>query len=246
MRPRQATRTRASLPLGLCVLASLLMAGCQAMSIPFAAFEDRTVDPAFPLPETGRVAILIEDVSGHAGGRELARQAMTTARFALEREGEVEPDRLVPIRDLDRLRRDVGPDAFREMDAASIGRAVDADWVITATLQNFDLGHPVGTNRAAAGLLTRLYDVAADRRAFPMLDGHSSGARYTGHPVNVLLTSDWMTTGNDDTIRQRQRARALADEAGWAVARVFYPWERPAPGDTVSRRYEEVKRDRLN
>ena len=235
----------AALTLGLATLG-----GCEALVVPLMMGRSHKV-AAVHEPAPGRLAVLAEAAPGLPAAdprlRAFTDQVAATAtghlRSNLEdlkRRRDGSPKRGQALVDPTRIavERARIPAAFGQLPLDAVARRLGADALVYVEVTLVRLPDPGDTamtgalfTPAAAGTV-RVVD-ASGRRVFPAADGPEVGGflgNAGGHPVSVELRPRRVGEDAADPATMR---RDLADAAGLAVARLFYDWTGPRPGDAA-------------
>ncbi len=262
---RRCTRPPHDVPPPLCrrvvprirgALALSAVPGCGALTLPFLLAQNHKVDAAFE-PAPGRMVVLAEAAPGLPADdprlRAFTEQVAATATSHLrtnlreiKRRKDGSPKRGQELVDPASVAAERGraPEAFAALPLDGVARRFDADFVVFVEVAQVRLPDPGNTGMTGA-LVTpsasgsvRVVD-ALGRRVFPTPDGPEAGGflgNAGGRPFAVELRTRELGSdlGDPGTLR-----RDLADAAGLAVARLFYDWTGPRPGDAVyeQRRY---------
>ena len=251
MRPRRPSRSVSTLSLILvCAWALPAATGCEAVAVPFLLLRSNKV-AAEHEPAPGRVAVLAEAAPGlpaddprmRAFTDQLAATSTSHLRDnlkQLKRRGDGTPKRGQELVDPASIatERARDPAAFAALPLDAVARRLGAEVVVFVEVSQVRL--PDAGNAAMTGALVtpsasgtvRVVD-ALGRRVFPEPEGPEAGGflgNAGGRPFAVELRTRELGGDRSDPATLR---RDLADAAGLAVARLFYDWTGPRPGDAV-------------
>lgn len=200
------------------VLAACLAggAGCNVVGPVFLAVHGPEKAPALFTLDKERTAVIFVDDRGNRLPRRVLRVQM-----ALEAEKVLLKRRLVKdmISGQSALQASAADRGGKLLSIAEIGRAVEAQQVIYAAIEEYTLTPDGQTFVPSLTLRVKVVDAINDKRVWP--------EDRAGHPVIVRLGSK---QGSPPPAGSAERARVedeLAAAAGTALARVFYKHEVP-------------------
>ena len=186
----------------------------------------RDVPAEAELP-TGPVLVLAEDATMRPGGEAAARQAATAVVYHLIHDGGRSPASVLGQETLDQ-RRAASGDASLQEPLDVLAEAAGAEAILYLRLAELSPRSGTGLMHPTAAAAVRVVD-ADGRRLFPTGEGER------------WIRTDLLTRPDvADTDRSAQE-RVLADALGRRVARLFFRWRRPAPGERVLAERERVR-----
>jgi len=207
---KRATRC-AVLP-ALASLSAGLLAGCNVVApVAYAIHGPGNVEPQVELDETQSVVIFIDDPSSKIAQRRLRyTMADVASRKLLEKKVVLD---VIDSRTI--LSASSKERHGERLSISELGKGVGADLVIYAVVTNFSISAEEGTFLPVTSLRVKIIDVASGERVWP--------ASESGFLVDVRLPQRPNAAGQD---RGRLAIETqLADQAGVAIAQLFYKHE---------------------
>ena len=208
------------------LMASLAgLAGCQTAAVAISAVQGGPTNAAaYALPEA-RTAILVDDPQQLLEDPSIARQIGTTAMFYLEENKALKEEHVVPPRAVVRLQNMAGR-AWSRMPIDEIGRRLEAQQMIYVKVVQIRFRTDEQLYRPEIALEIKVIDATTGERLWPeappLLE---AGNAPPGQRVAVQLDYETRAGRFADDATPGDLARRLADEAGLAVARLFYDWK---------------------
>lgn len=207
--------------------------GCEATSILVEAVQGpEKVEPKHVLADVPTL-VMVEDPHHQLNNPGLARQVATTATHyltfheVLEEAAFIEPKKLV------KLEAEMG-EKWSQTPIDEIGRRLGAEQVVYAKI-NYAKYHHAGTlYRPEASIDVKVINAADGKRIWPNASPMSNpDSPQPGHEVKIkdrFVSSESRYVGDSTT---DDLARRLADDAGLLIARLFYQWQKDAPGSSL-------------
>lgn len=232
-RRRRITRSAVALAWAGVWLVSAALTGCQSAAIAVSAVQGAPTNPAvYPLPQV-RTAAVVDDPQQRLEDPSIARQIGTTTMFYLEHHEALLPAQVVAPRDVTRLQNMAGR-AWSRLPIDEIGRRLDAAQVIYIKVAAVRFRTDEQLYRPEITLEVKVIDALSGDRLWPpappLLE---AGQTAPGHRVAVQLDYETRAGRFADDATPGDLARRLADEAGLAVARLFYDWKAEPVGSSL-------------
>ncbi|MEM7625652.1 MAG: hypothetical protein AAF333_08490 [Planctomycetota bacterium] len=209
--------------------------GCQGAASLLSVISGPDVVPArYVLPDED-TAVLVDDPQNHLDNPSLSRQIGTTAVYHLRLTEEALPEaEFIEPREVARLERRLARDwATTPID--EIGRQLGADQVIYAKVVSASGQIEGNLVRPTATVEVKVVRSEDGARLWPASRGLVDPAAPPGPGYRFTVEMKYQTRegsiGHRDTPHDLQRQ--LADELGLELARIFYPWKRPEPGESL-------------
>lgn len=180
--------------------------------------------------------IVVHDPDRHFSNPNAARLIATVAADVLERDAGMNRKRLIDQRDLVATRIQLGEARWKRISMGQLGRVLNAEQVIEATVQSVALGDPASTFRPRVALAVSVWDTN-NQVIFPSENDDTQGQfigtdpRKRTHPLVVQPGTDVPPVGGSRSVLTREQD--LAQEAGLQLARLFHAWKPPDTGDRL-------------
>ncbi|MEM1445908.1 MAG: hypothetical protein AAGF84_07630 [Planctomycetota bacterium] len=134
-------------------------------------------------------------------------------------------------------------DAYYTLAIDRLGRELGADTVIYAKVGNAKLNDQGPVLQPESRLMVRVIDARTGQRLWPEAAAGLGGPT-TAWPVESGGVHQTTSAGELSGTTRDRAWRALADEAGLDLARLFYTWQRPQPGAKAEAEKQRVEREK--
>jgi hypothetical protein len=208
--------------------------GCEFFGAAAAPFDLRIEKAEFTL-EPRPTAIIVDEAQGKADSRPFINQTAASVGYFLTENTALPPELIISPEKLTALREELG-ERYGSIAIDDLGRRLGAEQVIYVEVAEAVIANQPGIIQPRSLVGVRLVDATNGRRLYPT-DDRSIGSRSAGRLVNTELPP---TPAGEASLPAKQRA--LADETAQNVARLFYDWKRPAPGETIEAKRKEHAR----
>lgn len=241
----------------------VMLLGCEVVGAPFVGLENRSVPAEYELPAAATV-VIVEPLSRSIEDKRFARQVSARIVTQLEQnlveEGDPTPrktkdqqeelsiestlqTRLIADTEVARFQDQAGDDYYA-MAIDRLGRELGAYTVVYAKVHRAELNVQGSVYQPEARLRVRVVDARTGARLWPEntvgMSGEDTAFRVDAGGVHQTTSAGEISGTTRDRVWTD-----LADDAGLKIARLFYTWQRPAPGakaETEKRRLEKMKR----
>ncbi len=222
---------QATVVLGLLLCGLPLLTGCNMLGGAAVALIPKPPVPAQHDLADKRTLVIVEDRRGMIQDPSVIRQVNASLRQALEEE-EVVTTGFVPQSELTALEGELG-DAYRSTSLQQIGTRLEADQVVYAEIVAYQLQMGGGIYHPAMALNVKVIDIDEGRRVFPPDIDPETGVTLSATSVPVRTELRVVNRTAEGAAAQSIASRELAAQAGLDVARLFFEWRRPEPGDML-------------
>lgn len=178
-----------------------------------------------------KTLIIVEDRYGVVRDTTVLRQVNASIRDALEEE-EVITVGFVPQAELTALQAELGTD-YQRTALGTIGQRLGAGQVIYAEVTGYQLELGGGVYQPAMALNVKVIDIDEGERTFPPVRDPETGIELGQATAPVQTSMKAVNRTAEGSAARQLVARELAMQAGLDVARLFFKWRRPEPGDTL-------------
>ena len=225
------------------LLAPLLLTACTFGTLVHEAVHGPPATPAlFTLPDRATLVLVDADTgpataagpgAGTLDDPALPHRVAAVARHHLRFHRAPATAVLVDDAAVTRLEARLG-DRWSATPITEIGRRLKADQVIYARLAGADRTDALRDDGhvAALRLRVKVLDVATGDRLWPPAAA-GLGHRTADHTLNVVATVEQRRRRLEGKATAGDTHRALADDAGRALAQLFYDWTPPPPGERL-------------
>ena len=192
--------------------------------------------PKPPIPAQHDLAdkktlIIVEDRNGLVRDTTILRQVNASIRDALEDE-EIITTGFVPQAELTALQAELGTDYTRTA-LGTIGQRLGAGQVIYAEVTAYQLELGGGVFQPGMAMNVKVIDIDEGVRSFPPEVDPETGIAMGQAVVPVRTEMKAENRIAEGSAARSLASRELARQAGLSVARLFFDWHRPQPGDTL-------------
>lgn len=223
---------RATVVVGLLLCMMVLpLTGCNIIGGAAVALIPKAPVPAQYELVDKRTLVIVEDRRGMIQDPAVIRQVNASLREALE-EKEVVTTGFVSQAELAALEGELG-DAFRSTSLQQIGTRLDANQVIYAEIVAYQLQMGGGIYHPAMAMNVKVIDIDAGERVFPPVSDPETGMTLSSTSAPVRTELRVVNRTAEGAAAQSIASRELAAQAGLDVARLFFEWRRPEPGDML-------------
>ncbi len=217
-------------PLLLCVLA---ISACEQAAVLSEAIRGpEKIGPLYVLPDVPTL-VMIDDPQHHLSNPGLARQIATTAVHYLSFHETLITASFIDPKELSKLEAELGR-RWATTPIDEIGRRLGAKQIIYAKINSAKFHFVDTLYRPEATIEVKVIDADTGKRLWPEAPALADPDRTPpGHLIQIkdhYVSRDSRYVGDstpDDL------ARRLADNAGLLVARLFYEWQKDAPGESL-------------
>lgn len=218
----------------LAVVATLFgLTACEQGAVLVNAIQGpEKVEPLYVLPDVPTL-VMVDDPKHLLNNPGLARQIATTAIHYLTFHEALPNATFIDPKELAKLEAQLG-DRWSSTPIDEIGRRLGAEQVVYATINSARFHFVDTLYRPEASIEVKVIRVADGKRIWPeapalvdpqhMPQGHLIQMKENYQSRDSRYVGD--STPDD-------LARRLADEAGLRLARLFYQWQRDAPGSSL-------------
>ncbi|MBB6428695.1 hypothetical protein [Algisphaera agarilytica] len=204
----------------------------QAAVLAEAVSGPEKVEPLYVLPDVPTL-VMVDDPKHLLSNPGLARQIATTAIHYLEFHEALPTAQFIKPRELAKLEAELG-DRWASTPIDEVGRRLGAEQVIYAKINSAQF-HVVDTlYRPEASIEVKIIDVAEGKRSWPeapaLIDPENVPP---GHMIQIKDNYESRDSRYVGDSTPDDLARRLADDAGLRLARLFYQWQKDAPGASL-------------
>lgn len=214
-------------------MALLTLPGCEGPGVLIDALDGpEKVPPVHVLADVPTL-VMVDDPQHLLNNPGLSRQIATTAIYYLRFYETLEVADFTDPKELVKLEAQLG-DRWESMPIDEVGRRLRAEQVIYARIKSVKIHVADALYRPEAVLEVKLISAADGSRLWPPVQPLADPDHpEPGHPIQIKLDyvskdSRYVGDSTPDDL-----ARRLADEAGLRLARLFFEWNKPEPGDSL-------------
>lgn len=209
-------------------LLAALLSGCEAPAFVVASVTGSDKIPAVYTLQDRPTLVMVDDPNNLMGNPMLSGIIAANTAHHLRENGALSA-KIVPEKELAALKVKLGSD-YVKTPIDEVGRAVGAEQVIYASINNAALQAAPGLYRPVATLEVKVIDAVTGERLYPEPPPiHEPSAPTRGRTLQVQVETESImpdTAGTDAML-----ARKLAEEIGLQIAQLFYEHAPPPKFD---------------
>jgi len=201
--------------------------GCEAVAYVSTAFEDRSVEPVYALPNRPTL-VLVDDPAELLSQRNLDTELASRIGFNMTENDAVAT--VIPQQRLLRYKAEAGSD-FDRMPTDRVGHDVGAAQVVYVFVRDLRMSDQPGILRPSASVGVKVIDVATGDRMFPTMDNAPNRPEVLGKmgwPVSTQLFYRGGDLADQELIATLQDK--MVNNLARDVARLFHEWDQREPG----------------
>jgi len=205
------------------------LTGCNVIAGAAALMPKPPVPAQYEIEDKATL-VLVEDKAGVVRDPSVVRQITASIQSALAKNEAITVE-FVDVSRVDALRTTLGSE-FERTSLGAIGRELGASQVIYVDITGFQLQTGGGLFEPKIWMSVRLIDIDAGKRVFPP-DRDENGIQSSQSAYAMLSGLSTSTHSAQGGAARTIAARDLSSQAGLDVARLFFEWKRPEPGENL-------------